>query len=318
MKWFSKLFSTLPKRLATATAIALAVLIPATTMAADVSIEGTMGVANKTAGDTTYSKSINAKYNDVVKVEVYYHNRELPDSGKIAQNLRVKINIPSTPGTAQTQTATISGDNTNTVTATTSVTLDRADAYLQYLPGSAVWRHNTGTNDAPNWVDTVISDGVVTSGTGVVLENEKPCYNFSATVTVLARVMVPGVSVDKYVRAKGSTEWVRSMAGQPGQTVQYQIAYKNTGNTTQSDVAFRDQLPAGVTYVPGSAKLKNTNFPNGTAISDSIVASNGVIVGTYLPGGAGYVMFEAVLPTVDKLACGSNLLRNLAFVQPKA
>ncbi|QQS69438.1 DUF11 domain-containing protein [Candidatus Saccharibacteria bacterium] len=317
MKWFSKLFSTLPKRLATATAIALAVLIPATTMAADVSIEGTMGVANKTAGDTTYSKSINAKYNDVVKVEVYYHNRELPDSGKIAQNLRVKINIPSTPGTAQTQTATISGDNTNTVTATTSVTLDRADAYLQYLPGSAVWRHNTGTNDAPNWVDTVISDGVVTSGTGVVLENEKPCYNFSATVTVLARVMVPGVSVDKYVRAKGSTEWVRSMAGQPGQTVQYQIAYKNTGNTTQSDVAFRDQLPAGVTYVPGSAKLKNTNFPNGTAISDSIVASNGVIVGTYLPGGAGYVMFEAVLPTVDKLACGSNLLRNLAFVQPK-
>jgi uncharacterized repeat protein (TIGR01451 family) len=317
MKLFSKLFSTLPKRLVTAAAVGLAILIPASTLAADVSIEGTMGVANKTAGDTTYSKSINAKYNDVVKLEVYYHNRELPDSGKIAQNLRVKVNIPTTPGKTQTQTATISADNTNTVTASTTVSLDRSDAYLQYLPGSAVWRHNTGTNDAQNWVDTVISDGVVTSGTGLALENEKPCYNFSATVTVLARVMVPGVSVDKYVRAKGSTDWVRSMTGQPGQTVQYEIAYKNTGNTTQTDVVFRDQLPAGVAFVPGSAKLKNTNFPNGTSISDSIAASNGVIVGTYLPGSAGYVMFDAVLPAEDKLACGANLLRNLAYVQPK-
>ncbi len=164
-------------------------------MAATVSIEGTMGVANKTAGDTKYVKSVNAKYNDVVKVEVYYHNRELPDSGKIAQNVRVKVNIPSTAGKTQTQTATIKGDNTNTVTAQTTVNLDRADAYLQYLPGSAVWRHNTGTNDKPNWVDTVVSDNIVTSGTGVVLEDEKPCYNYSATVTVLARVMVPGVNV---------------------------------------------------------------------------------------------------------------------------
>lgn len=316
MKVFNFLNSA-KKRLLAGAIIALAVAVPVSqaALAASVSIEGTMGVANKTAGDTAYTSSVNAKYNDVVKIEVYYHNRELPDSGKIAQNLRMKIAIPSTAGKTQTQTATISGDNTNTVTAKTTVNLDRADASLQYLPGSAVWRHNIGTNDKPNWVDTVISDNIVTSGTGLVLENEKPCYNFSATVTVLARVMVPGVSIDKYARVKGTSQWARSITAQPGQTVQYEIAYKNTGNTTQKDVAIRDQLPKGITYVPGTAQLMNGNFPNGTKISDAIV-TNGVVTGDYLPGAAGYVMFEATVPSKDNLACGDNNYRNIGYVQP--
>ncbi len=313
----SKLFNSAKKRVVAGAIVALAMFVPMSqAMAASVSIEGTMGVANKTAGATTYSKSTNASYNDVVKIEVYYHNRELPDSGKIAKNLNVKIDIPSTAGKTQTQTATISGDNTNTVTAKTTVNLDRSDAYLQYLPGSAVWRHNTGTNDAPIWTDTVISDSIVSSGSGLTLEDEKPCYNFSATVTVLARVMVPGVSVDKYVRIKGDTEWKRSITAKPGETVQYEIAYKNTGNSVQTDVVARDQLPAGMTYVAGSALLKNTNFPNATQISDAIVGSNGVIIGTYNPGSAGYVLFEAKTPALSKLECGTNKFRNIAYIQP--
>lgn len=312
----SKLFNTLPKRLIAATAIALAVILPASTMAAAVNIEGSMGVANQTAGHTSYSHAVNAKYNDVVKFQVYYHNTELPDSGKVAQNLRVKVNIPSAPGTTQKQTATISGDNTNTVTASTTVTLDRADAYLQYLPGSANWRHNTGTDQKPVWVDTAISDSVVTGGAGLVLENEKPCYNFSATVTVLARVMVPGVSVDKQVRAKGATSWSTSMTGQPGQKVEYLISYVNTGNTEQKNVVVADKLPTGVTYSAGSTKLANGTYPSGKIMPDGLTTS-GLIIGTYPAGIKAWVMFEATLPSVDKLSCGSNLLRNIATVQPE-
>lgn len=315
MKWFSKLFNTLPKRIAAATAVSLAVLLPVSTMAAAVNIEGSMGVANVTAGDTKYSHAVNATYNQVVKLQVYYHNTELPDSGKVAQNLRVKVNIPSTPGKTQTQTATISGDNTNTVTDSTTVNLDRADAYLQYLPGSAVWRHNTGTNASPTWTDTVLSDSVVTSGAGLVLENEKPCYNYSATVTVLARVMIPGVSITKQVRAKGTTAWSTSMTAQPSQNVEYLITYKNTGNTAHNNVVIGDKLPSNVTYVTGTTKLANSNYPSGKTVVDT-VTTTGLDIGNYSPGSNAFVIFEAKLPALDKLACGANLLRNMATAQP--
>lgn len=312
----SKLFNTLPKRLVAAASVGLAVLLPATTMAAAVTIQGSMGVANVTAGETQYQPTTNATYNQVVRLQVYYHNTELPDSGKVAQNLRVKIDIPSAPGKTQTQTATISGDNTNTVTAKTTVNLDRSDAYLQFLPGSANWRHNTGTDQNPVWTDTAISDSVVTGGAGLVLENEKPCYNYAATVTVLARVMVPGVSITKQVRAKGTTAWSTSMTGQPGQKVEYLISYANTGNTEQRNVVVADKLPAGVTYTPGSTQLANGLYPDGKTMPDG-VTSGGIIIGTYPAGIKAWIMFEATLPGTDKLSCGANLLRNMATVQPE-
>lgn len=312
----SKLFNSLPKRIIAATALGLAVLLPATTMAAAITIQGSMGVANVTSGEQTYSHSTNATYNQVVKLQVYYHNTELPDSGKIAQNLRVKITIPSTPGKVQTQTATISGDNTNTVTASTTVNLDRSDAYIQYIPGSANWRHNTGTDQNPVWTNTAISDAVVTSGNGLVLENEKPCYNFAATVTVLARVMVPGVSVTKQVRAQGTTAWAASMTGTPGEKVQYLISYANTGNTMQNNVVIGDKLPAGVTYVAGSTQLANGVYPSGKTMPDGLT-TNGLVIGSYPSGIKAWVMFDAVLPTADKLSCGTNVLHNIATAQPE-
>jgi uncharacterized repeat protein (TIGR01451 family)/LPXTG-motif cell wall-anchored protein len=313
----SRLINSLPKRLFAGFLLTLAIMLPVATSAASaVKIEGSMGAANVTAGNTTYAHSVNASYNQVVKLQVYYHNTELPDSGKIAQNLRVKINIPTSAGKVQTQTATISADNSNTVTDATTVNLDRSDAYLQYIPGSAVWRHNTGTNANIKETDTVLSDSIVNSGTGLVLENEQPCYNFSATVTVLARVTVPGVSIDKQVRVKGDKTWATSITAQPGATVQYLIGYKNTGNSPENQVVIVDKLPQGITYVPGSTVLTNGNYPSGKAVSANTVVNTGLIIGDYAPGINAYVMFEATLPTADKLACGANGLRNIASAQP--
>ena len=94
MSLISRITQKLPKRLMAAAAlIAIAVMLPVSSLAADkVQLEGTIGVANQTAGQTKYGPSTNASYDQVVKVEVYYHNKELPDSGKIANNLKVKIN----------------------------------------------------------------------------------------------------------------------------------------------------------------------------------------------------------------------------------
>lgn len=310
-----RFFEVLPKRLMAITLIGLAVALPATSFAADtVKLEGTFGVANVTAGDTQYKKEVNASYDQVVKYQVYYHNTEDENSGKIAQNLRVKIALPTAPGQTQVATATISADNANTVQNQATVHLDRADAYLEYIPGSAVWKHNKGTNENPQIVEEKISDAVVTNGQGLVLENAKPCFNFAATVTVLARVKVSGIKVTKQVRVKGTTAWSTTNTAKPGDTLEYQIAYENAGNVTHNNVLIHDNLPPKLTYVPGSTKLKNSGGVKNVADG---VTTTGIIVGNYLPGGAAYVLFEVKVPTADQLKCGVTEFRNVGAARPE-
>ena len=195
-----------------------------------------------------------------------------------------------------------------------TVNLDRADAYLEYIPGSAVWRHNAGTNEQINIVETKISDEVVYGAGGVFIENAKPCYNFAATVTVLARVRVPGITIDKQVRVKGQTAWTTSNTAKPGETLEYQIAYKNAGNVTHNNVLIRDNLPPKMQYVAGSTKLKNSAGVK--SVADG-VTTTGIVVGNYLPGGAAYVLFEVKIPAADQLACGMTEFRNVGIAKPE-
>ena len=194
----SRVFGSLKAGLATGAIIGVAAMLPVATSAQDsVKLEGSMGVANVTANGDKYEPTVNATYDQVVKIQVYYHNQEDPTSNKIANNVRMKIAMPSQAGKAQTASMTVKGDNTNEVKDQVTVNLDREDATLQYIPGSAVWKHNTGSREAPTYQETKISDDVVLGAQGLVLENQKPCYEYSATVTVLARVMVPAVKVVK-------------------------------------------------------------------------------------------------------------------------
>lgn len=295
----------------------VAILPVSNLLAANVTIEGSIGVANVTNGDTTYQNSVNATYDQVVKFQVYYHNRELADSGLNANNLRVKISIPSSAGATQTVSTTISADNSNTVNDSATVNTGRSDAYLQYIPGSAVWRHDVGTNASPSYVNTSISDAVVTSGQGLVLENEKPCYNFAATVTVLARVMVPGVQITKQVRELGTSTWSTSNTANPGDTLQYMISYKNIGNTTEHSVVIRDSLPPHFQIVPNTTYLKNSDNPNGVLYNSATgVAGSGIVIGDYAPGAAGYVMFNVTAPTEDQLSCGATTFTNIGVAHP--
>ncbi len=319
-KTISSIFNSLPKKLIAVVTLFMAlVVIPfATSGAASVKLEGSIGVSNVTAGDTKYAHSVNASYDQVVKYQVFYHNTELPDSGKIAENLRVKIAMPTQPGKTQVTRTTISADNaSNTVTGEATVNLNSADATLDFIPGSAVWRHNTGTNDNQNWVEQKISDTVVTSGQGLVIENEKPCYNFSATVTVLARVHVKGITVDKQVRVKGTEAWSTNNTAKPGDTLEYMISYKNMGNVPQNNVVIRDNLPPKLTYVPGTTYLKNTTNPDGVKYNSDNIASGGIVVGNYSPGAAAYVKFDVKIPAENQLACGKTEFRNVGVAKPE-
>lgn len=314
---FSRTLGSMRKRVAAASLIALAVFLPVAATAANmVKIVADTTVANATrdAGTNHWGASTTASYNQVVAVQVVYNNKEAADSGKTANNLRVKINIPTAAGKTQNITTTTKADNSNKVSGSATVNLDRADAYLQYIPGTATWKHATTAN-GPLVKTEKVSDDVVLNANGINLGKENPCQ--AGSIVVQARVMVPGLTVDKYVRVKGQTEWKTSVNAKLGDTLQYEIAYHNTGNVTQKNVEFRDQLPKGISYVPGSTKLKSSNYPNGLDVTSNALVTDGITTGNYAPGAAGYVMFEAKLDKANELACGENTLRNIGYVQPE-
>ncbi len=287
----------------------------AVTAANAVTIESTTQVANQTAGDTSYKDSVNAKVDDVVKVQVWFHNRENADSGKTANNLNVKVNIPTTPGTKQTITGTVGAANSNTVTDTATVNLSLANAHLEYIPGTAYWRHNAGSNSNVNYVTTKISDAVTGANGVLVGPNLQPCFNFESTVTVMARVKANGVSITKQVRKVGDSAWVTQMNANPGDTIQYMITFKNEGNTVLNNVIVGDNLPPHETYVAGTTMLKNGNNPSGVKIANDNIANGGINVGSYNPGAVGYVMFNVKIDAnIDN---GCHNLQNVGIVRPE-
>ena len=314
----SRLFNSVRKRLAAGAIVALAIALHvAASAASTVKIEATTTVANATkdAGTNNWAATTTADYNDVVAVQVVYDNDEAADSGKVASNLRVKINIPTTAGTSQTVTSKTSADNSNAVTGSAKVTLAEAKEYLQYIPGTATWKH-AATANGSRTVTQKVSDAVVTDPNGLVLENENPCQ--SGSIVIQARVMLPGVKIVKQSELLGKTNaWSANNTAQPGDTLKYMITYQNTGNTTQKNVVIRDNLPPNMTLVPGTTLTYTTTTPNGDPNPSNNITGGGINVGTYPSGAGAYVTFEVKIDDASKLACGGTVFRNVGVATPE-
>jgi uncharacterized repeat protein (TIGR01451 family) len=306
-------------RISFAALLLLAIMVPVVVLAAgDVKIDSTVGVANVTAGDKAYSQAVNAKYNEVIKLQVSYRNVENATSNKVAEQVRLKIDVPTAAGKAQAVKSSINGYNTNAIDKQVMVNLERDDATLQYIPGSAVWKHNTASSGDPKFTEQKISDEIVSGAQGMVLEDQKPGSDHDASVTVLVRVMTPGVKVTKQVELSGeSNKWADSNTAKPGDTLKYLIGYQNTGNVAQNKVIVRDSLPAHVSIVPGTTSIVNTTNPNGVTIPSDNIANGGIDIGNYAAGANAYITFQAKVDAVDKLACGDNVLRGTTGVQPQ-
>ncbi|MGL5822696.1 MAG: DUF7507 domain-containing protein [Sarcina sp.] len=87
-----------------------------------------------------------------------------------------------------------------------------------------------------------------------------------------------------------------------GQTVNYTITIPNIGNVSMDNVILTDNLPAGVTYVAGSAKV------NGLTAAGT--PSTGITVGSIAGGATSTVTFDAVVNSIPD----PNPMQNTATV----
>lgn len=218
----------------TALLVAVVLSVATTTFAAaatNTAIEGDITVKNVSDNATTYEESTTASNEEVVRFKVWYHNKELATSGKIAENLSIKVDFPTDAASQHEVAVTIKGDNTNTVTDSAIVNIDgTTNARLEYIPGTAKWQHNVGTREDIQYNFTDLDDGIVTDGTFVRIEDQQPCFEYEAWVYFDAKVVVEEEEPEPIFECTGLT--AIPAAVKPDQDV----TFKATANVENAEV----------------------------------------------------------------------------------
>lgn len=260
---------------------------------------------------------------DEVLLRVYVHNNAADnynESGEgIAKNTRVRVDLPEGIDRSMRAQAFISADNAQPQTVFDSLDFQSTNRPfdLTYVEGSAMLYTN------PHPQGRQISDDIIGSAGAQIgydeINGEVPgCFEYSALVTIKVKVSKADVSIDKYVREVGDTDWSTEISVDPGAEVEYLIEVENTGGTDLENVAVGDNLPNYIAYVDGTTQYANasTNFEPRDLGSDNIV-SGGVDIGSYTPGSNAFVMFRADVDPIGAYDyCGDYVLRNVGIVRP--
>ncbi len=280
-------------------------------------------------GSTAFTDPLpQVKDGDVLTLEVYVHNGADPSlntaAGQpgIARNTKVRVALPS--GIAKSREATAFISATNAVPGTVFDTLDMSAANggsfeVDYVPGSA---HVKG-----NFIDSALSDSVVTTGATIGSQaldgNVKGCFQQLVLVTLKVKIKMPEYSLAKHVRFAGQTsaDWQKNVDAKAGDDEQWLLTFNDNGSTALNAVDIVDQVPAGLTVVPGSVKLINPNYPSGFTYPASAIQDNGrtvhVNIGNYNPGNNAFVMYDTTVNAPAATVCSPFTLTNKAFATPQ-
>lgn len=285
--------------------------------------------ANQSQGG--FTDRVEVKDGQKLLLRTYVHNNASENlngpnntGAGVAKNTKVRVHVPTATADALRSNSYVSADNANpgVVNDTVDFYSNSGDFSLDYVEGSA----RAYTNSVPagyTVADSIVSTGAPVGYTGA--NGTIPgCFEYTAIVTVEVTVKMapkPNVGVYKTVRetpAEGAPKpaMQKSITSTSGKSLDYVVSAKNLGNQNLNNVYLRDQLPKGVTYVPGSAKKTYGEFKS-TPMDDTEVSAfftGKKNVGTLLPGAEAFITFKATIDDPSKLNCGVNTIKNIAVV----
>src|SRR3990167_1944978 len=137
-----------------------------------------LGINNTIGG--SWDQSVSVSDGKVVKFYGEIHNDVI---GTTANNVKIKATLPSSGGTS---TATVSSDNTNTVSDNVTININ-GGGHLEYIPGSTRVTWDVNGDGVKEFSDTQMPDGIV--GNGIVLGNQKGCNEFIIQIGFKAKVV---------------------------------------------------------------------------------------------------------------------------------
>src|SRR5690606_27316230 len=144
-----------------------------------------------------------------------------------------------------------------------------------YVAGSAKIYNQGYAKDGASLADSIVTSTGAKIGYEKAEDGKIPgCFEYLSYVEFKVKPQFAkqaDFTMSKTVRMKGDTTSSESFDAKSGNTVQYLILYRNSGEEQQEDVTMRDKLPAGMSYVNGTANLSFGSDPN-TAhkLSDNI------------------------------------------------
>lgn len=251
----------------------------------------------------------NEEYRDTLGVEggetyvgyVYFNNNSSGSgSDAVAEDVRLSVLLPGVVTGSAAAVATISSSNSAPQQVWDSIILAMPTPALaggvQLVPDS-VTLHTSGAADGAALDNTLFSAEGALLGCDAVDGRLAPGPECAGYVTFRFVVDVPDFSVTAGGRPAGDgTAFSDAVRTSPGAVVQVQVSYENTGSTQQDDVVIRvPDLPEGVRYLEGSTEIANS--VTGGAWNSTIdgIASTGINVGSYAPGGEIYVRFNLMV-----------------------
>lgn len=270
-------------------------------------------------------------------------NFEIVKKVKIANtNDEFSENVFADPGTELTFVIGVS--NTGNTTLRNILVKDVLPAGLSYVPGSAKITTSEGVSNRPISDNLVTSGYTIPSlGTGQVAfiffnaklpqasnpivkecetgktklvnkANAKPegltvKEDDASAETCKPREKKPNFEMQKDVRKKGESTWKQDVTVEYGNTVEYRILVKNTGETDLKNVLVKDNRPTGVDYVAGTLKV------NGQT-SNADLFGAGVTIPEIKLGQTAEITFDAKLQGQPD-PCETKKFRNIASAKPE-
>lgn len=244
---------------------------------------------------------------------VFFHNNAASNLNLVATGAAARVELPAVIAAHTNSTeaeAFIGANNANPATVFDYINFNnqtQGDIAIRAIDGTAKITSKGAVNGAAINEDALFGSGAPL-GFDSLNGNIPGCDHYAGYITFDFKAVQPNFTFAKMVRLDGSgvNGWKTNLTVNQGATVNYELAYENTGDTTQTNVTLRDKLPAGVTYIPGSAKLYDGNNPNGKTIDDSI-AGVGSNIGTYANDTNALLDFSA---RIDAAPC--SVLTNTA------
>lgn len=139
-------------------------------------------------------------------------------------------------------------------------------------------------------------------------------FDTSVTAKNVDTVKITNGAVISLVKSASVKNVDATQVSTTAREVEYSLAYQNTGNTTATDVTITDVLPAGLTYVAGSATVNGTVLTDATD-TDKYNVTGGVVtlvVPTVVANSGGVLKFKV---RVDQNT-PAGTITNIAEVDP--
>lgn len=277
--------------------------------------------ANTSAGGWSHT-DINVEPGKEYLVRLYVHNNAQENLNLVSENTRVSANVPTTTGNQVQIDGFITSDNASPQKVWDDVVLKSDKRFnVAYVPGSTTYYNNVNPNPGFNLPDSIVTNSGALVGYQQMDGKVPGCFKFSGVATFKVKIQGEATAnfeatkqVRKHTDQKGG--WSKSVEAKPGDSIDYMVTYRNTGQTQQDNVTIKDSLPAATTYTAGSSKLTTTQTPNGAPVSDNVTKPSGINIGSYAPTGTAYTTFTAKVGQESELPkCGNNVLRNTATVE---